>query len=131
MLSRFAGEGLVEEGEALVDERFGQDVGVVLNQVEGQPVFPRVERRRGDESGLSGEGCGLPDDEAGLATETGAAKVLCPVEAGGVGSEIGLLPGVVRLVNILLIRQGDMFFGDGVLQFDDALGSSASVNPAS
>src|SRR5208282_3562691 len=84
-LPRFAGEGLAEEVEALVGEGLGQSVGIILNQAEGQPVSPCVEFRGGDESGLPCEGRGLPDDEAGLATETSAAKVLCPVEAGGVG----------------------------------------------
>ena len=113
-----------------VGEGFGQNAGVVLNQVENQPIFPCVERGGGNESGLSGEGCGLPDDEAGLPAETGAAEVLRPVEAGGVGSEVGLLPGVVRLMDVPLIRQGNMFFGDGVLQFDDVLSADVRVGKA-
>ncbi len=39
-----AGEGFAEEGEALVGEGFGQGGGVALEQVEGEPVFPGVER---------------------------------------------------------------------------------------
>src|SRR5208282_2767136 len=124
---RLAGEGLAEEVEALVGERFGQYVGVILNQVEGQPVSPRVEFRGSNESRLSGEGRRLPHDEAGLATEAGAAKVRCPVEAGGACGEVSLLPGVVRLVDVVLIRQWNVFFGDGVLQFDDVLGADVRV----
>src|SRR5271170_6972171 len=85
---RFAGEGLTEKVEALVGERFGQYVGVILNQVEGKPVSPCVQHRGGNESRLPCEGCGLPDNEAGLAAETGATKVLNPVEAGGVCGEV-------------------------------------------
>ena len=96
--------------------------------MEGQPVFPRVQRGRGNESGLPCEGCGLPDNEACLAAEAGDAKVFRPVEAGGVGGKVGLLPCVVRLVDVLLIRQRDMFFGDSALQFDDVLGADVRVS---
>jgi len=130
-LFRCAGQGLAEEGEVLVGKGFGQNIGVVLNQVEDQPVFPCAERRGGNESGLSGEGGGLPDDETCLPAETRATKVLRPVEARGVGDEVFLLPGVVRLVNVVLIRQGNMFFGDVVLQFNDMLGTDAGVAEAS
>src|SRR5215469_13426178 len=86
-LFRCAGDSLAEEGKVLVGEGFGQNVGVVLNQVEGQPVFPCVERRGGDESGLSSESRGFPNEDAGLAAETRAAKVLRPIEAGSLGGE--------------------------------------------
>ena len=59
--------------------------------------------------------------------ESRAAKVFCPVEARGVDGEIGLLPSVVRLVDVVLTRQGDMFFGDGVLQFDDVCGAGVAA----
>ena len=47
--------------------------------------------------GLSSEGGGLPDDETRLLAETRAAKVFCPVEAGGLGGKVGSLPSLVNL----------------------------------
>src|SRR5208282_2309766 len=46
---------------------------------------------------------------------------------GGGGGEVNWLPGVVRLVDVVLIRQGNVCFGDGVLQFDDVLGADVRV----
>ena len=96
--------------------------------MEGQPVFPGIQRGRRDKSGLPGEGCKLPDDEGGLLAEPGAMEVLRPVEASCFGGEVGLLPGIVRLFDVLLIRQSDMFFGDGVLQFDNMPGANLRVS---
>ncbi len=124
---RFAGKRLAEEGKPLVSEGFGQDGGVCVNQVERQPVFPRLQRDRSDQSRLSGEGGGLPDDETCLLAETRSVKVFCPVEAGGVGGEVGLLPSVVSLMDVLLVRVADMLFGDGVLQFDDVRATRVAV----
>ena len=122
-----ARECFAEEGEAFVSEGFGQHGGVGLDEVERQPVFPGVEIGGGDESGFAGEGCGLPDDEAGLVAEAGGAKVLCPVQAGGFGGKVGLLPGVVGFVDVLVLGEGQMFFGDGMLQIDNALGAGVGV----
>src|SRR5580693_8613991 len=90
-----AGECLAEEGEAFVSQGFGQHGGVGLDEVERQPVFPGFEIGGGDESGFAGEGCRLPDDEAGLIAEAGGAKVFCPIQAGGFGGKVGWLQGVV------------------------------------
>jgi hypothetical protein len=45
-----------------------------------QRLFPSAPTRSRDNGGLGGQGCGLPHDQAGFATKTGAAKVLCPVD---------------------------------------------------
>ena len=53
--------------------------------------------------------------------EAGAAEILGPVEAGSFGGEVGLLPGVVGLVDVVVLSQAEVLFRDGVFQFDDAL----------
>ena len=54
-------------------------------------------------------------------------KILGPVQARSFGREVGLLPGVVGLVDVLVLRQGQMFLRDGVLQRDNALGACVRV----
>jgi hypothetical protein len=44
-----------------------------------------------------------------------------PVKAGSLGGEIGLLPVIVPVLDILLVREGNVLFGDSVLQFHDML----------
>ena len=124
---RRARERLAEESVALVGEGLGKNAGILFDHVVGEPVLPGVQRSGGHQSGLAGEGGGLPHDEAGLLAESSATEVHRPIKAGGLGGEVSLRPGVVRLVDVVVLRQAEVLFRDGMLQRDDALGASVGV----
>ena len=82
---------------------------------------------RFDEGGFAGKGGGLPDDEGLLLVEAGGLEELGPVEAGGFGGEVGDGPDVVGLVDVFGFGEGDLFFGDGVLEGEDAFRADGAV----
>ena len=98
---------------------------MVLDEVVGEEVFPGVDGLGGDESGFAGEGGGLPDDEGLLFLQAGGAEEFGPVEAGGFGGEVGWVPGVVCFVDVFVVGERDLHFGDGGFEGEDA--GSASV----
>ena len=67
--------------ELLVFDIFGQKRGVILDEVEGEPVFPGIERSGRNQCGLAGEGSRRPNDELLLMTETGALQSRRPSRA--------------------------------------------------
>ncbi len=125
-----SGERCAEEEEGFVGEGFGDARGVGLDEVVGEEVFPCIERLRGDESGFSGEGRRLPDDEGALLVETGGTEELGPVEAGGFCDEVGGVPRVVGFVNVFAVGEGELLFGDGGFESDDAGGADARLGEA-
>ncbi len=106
--------------------------GVGLDEVVGEEVFPGIDGLGGDEGGFAGEGVGLPDDEGVLLVEAGGAEELGPVEAGGVGGEVGGVPGVVGFVDVFAVGEGELLLwrwrsrGRG----RERRGRQASVRPA-
>ena len=42
-------------------------------------------------------------------------------------AKVGLRPGVVGFVDVFVLREADVFFRDGMLQLDDALGAGVRV----
>ena len=123
-LLRRAGENLAEEGETLVSERLGQHSGIVLDQVERQPVFPGVERGRGDQRGLAGEGGRLPDDKARLLCSRPAPrKYSAQSRPGALAAKSACFQVLLALWMSSIVREADVFFRDGVFQLDDALGA--------
>ena len=126
-LFRHAREHFSEESKLFIRECLRQCKGVGFNQVVGQPVLPGFERSGGDQSRFSGERRRLPHDKTFLFAESCALKILGPLQAGSFGIEIAQRPGVVGLVNVIVFRQADMFFGNRVLQLDDASGASVGI----
>ena len=86
------------------------------------------ERGGSDESGLPSERGGLPDHKTGLAAESSAPKILCPVEAGGFGGEVCLRPCVVGFLDVFIFGSAQVFCRDGMLQFNDVLSASVRVS---
>src|SRR5262249_43620195 len=107
-LFRRASKDLAEECEALVRDCFGQHSGIGFDHVEGEPVFPGIKRGGGDEGCFGGERSWLPNDEALLLAQSGAAEILGPIEAGSLFREILRRPRIVRLVDVLAVRQAEM-----------------------
>ena len=126
-LLRRAGKCLAEKCEAFIRQRFRKHSRIGLDQVERQPVLPRVERSGGHQSGLAGKGLGLPDNEAGLLADPRPVKVLGPVQSGRFGRKVSLGPRVVGLVNVLVVRQAAMGLCNGVLEFNNAGGTGVCV----
>ena len=92
-----------------------------------QPVFPGLQRSRCNQGGLTGEGGGLPDDEAGLLAESRGLEICGPVQARRFGREVRLRPSVVGFVDVFVVRQAEMHFRDGMLQLHNALGTGVWV----
>ena len=99
--------------------------------MEGEEVFPGFDGLGLEEGGFAGECGGLPDDEGLLFVEACALEELGPVEAGGLGGEVGYGPDVVGFVDVFRFGEGELFLGDGVLEGVDACGASGGVGEAS
>ncbi len=126
-LLRRAGERGAEEGEGFVGDGLGQGGGAGFEGVEGQPVFPRVERCGGCEGGLAFEGGRLPDVEGLLRGEPGGAEILGPVEAGCLGGKVGGGPEIVGAVDVFVVGERDLLGGDGLFEGEDVLGALFGV----
>ncbi len=96
----------------------------------GEEIFPGVEGLGGDECGFASDSGGLPDDERILFLEASGAEELGPVEAGGFGGEIGWVPGVVGFVDVFAVGEGELLFGDGGLEGEDARGADVRIREA-
>ena len=59
--------------------------------------------------------------------EPGAAKVFGPIQSGGLRGEVDLIPGIVGLLDVLVLGEADVLFGDGMLQCDDPSRTSFGV----
>src|SRR4051794_36858421 len=103
---------------------FGQDGGIVFNEVKAEIVLPSVDVAifcvAEDPIGGAGRGPGgppnemrdadyrrrLPDGEIGLLGESGRFEVSIPIHAWGLEGEVGALPRIVLLEDIGGIRIG-------------------------
>jgi hypothetical protein len=87
---RRSGENLAVEGEAFLDERARKQPRGRGDGAEGEIVFPGVERLRLDELARADQGAGIGDDDPVLARESRRTQIGGPIEAGYLGSELGL-----------------------------------------
>ncbi len=129
-LLRSSAEGGAEEGEALVGEGLGEVGGAGFEEMEDEVVLPGGEGGGGDQGGFALEGGGLPDVEGFLGSEAGGAEVLGPVEAGGLGGEVGGEPEVVGVLDVFVVGERDVLGGDGVLEGEDAGGAGFGIGEA-
>ena len=121
---------LSHERKALVVECLGKHSAVLLDQVEGQPVFPGFERCRLHEGGFTRECLRLPYVEAVDVVQAGAAEIFFPIKARSLGGEVGALPDVVRFVDVLIFGQGSMGLRNRMLQFNDLPGAGFWIGEA-
>jgi hypothetical protein len=71
---------------------------------------------RANQSRFALECAGLPDDKRALPIKTGAAKILRPVEPWGLLREIASLPDIIRSRDLLILRQAQVNFRDGMFE---------------
>src|SRR5262249_24587499 len=65
--------------------------------------------------------------ELSLFTQTGRAKEFVPIQSRRLHAKIGLAPCIVRLLDVLALRQTHVLPSDRVSQRDDAPGAQLSV----
>src|SRR6266702_6040752 len=95
--------------------------------MEGEEILPGIERHGIDECGFTLEGGWLPNDESGLLAKSGGGEILLPIEARSVLGEVGLLPGIVGVVNVFAIGEADVDGGNCLLEGDDTRGASIRI----
>src|SRR6202035_3864770 len=88
------------KGEVLIDKGVRQKGRGMLDGVEGEKVFPGIERRFCDQGGNAGQGARLPYDEFVLRAKLRAAEERVPVKPRSLRLKILTPPAIVAFRDV-------------------------------
>src|SRR5262249_2675814 len=89
--------------------------------MEGEVVFPSIQRIFSCESRAASHGAWLPANKAWRRVQAGSGEVCAPIQTRRVRGEIGAAPGVVCLDHVVRIGACRVRLRDGDLKIEDAL----------
>ena len=130
-LLRRARERCAVEGERGPIDLRGQHAGVGIDLVEGEPVFPGLQRLRRDQRREPGDRAGMICAEALLAGELRAGEKRVPIDAGRAPREVGACPHRRRIGEVFALSPGGVCACDRHFEIVDALRLGARVGGAS